>query len=153
VQIAAVKRVDDLQSPEVSALQREISQAHDLMHCCFREMEKILAMPELDASALTSVRLKLAGIRLTRGPLITRVADALANKVTEDEQAMLEELRFSHQRLLKSATAHTAKWTLDAIAQNWSRYRSETRALMAQWQTKADREQRLVQPLVKRCAG
>ena len=149
----AVKRVESLRSSEAHSLLREIEQAHQSMQGCFREMEQVLSRPTFDAGALTSVRLKLAGIRLTRGPLITRVADVLAGNVTQQEDAMLEELRSSHQRLLQTATAHTAKWTLEAIAMNWTQYRDETRHLMRQWVKKAEREQRLVYPLVKRCAA
>ena len=148
----AAKRVTSLRSSEANALLGEIEQTHETLRTCFREMEQVLAHPNLDAAALTSMRLKLAGIRLTRGPLITRVADVLAGNVTQDEQAMLEELRSSHQRLLQTATAHTSRWTLDAIAGNWSQYRSETRELMRKWVSKAEREQRLVYPLVRRCA-
>jgi len=148
----AAKQVNSLRSSEASSLLREIEQAHQSMQSCFREMEQVLTRPTFDAGALTSVRLKLAGIRLTRGPLITRVADVLAGNVTQQEDAMLEELRSSHQRLLQTATAHTARWTLEAIAMNWTQYRDETRQLMRQWVRKAEREQRLVYPLVKRCA-
>ena len=115
-------------------------------------MEAVLAKPAFDASALTSVRLKLAGLRLTRGPLIMRVAQALVGKVTEKEAETLAELQLSHQRLLQSATAHTGKWTLEAIGANWPQYRDETREQMRNWLRKAELEQRLVYPLVGRCA-
>lgn len=148
----AVQRVENLRSREANTLQREIEQAHESLRSCFREMEQVLARPRLDAGALTSVRLKLAGLRLTRGPLITRVGDALSGSVTTEEEVLLEELKASHQRLLQTATAHTARWTLEAIAADWSQYRDETRELMRQWMKKAEREQRLVYPLVRRWA-
>jgi hypothetical protein len=148
----AVQRVESLRSREANTLQREIEQAHESLRSCFREMEQVLARPRLDAGALTSVRLKLAGLRLTRGPLITRVGDALSGSVTTEEEVLLEDLKASHQRLLQTATAHTARWTLEAIAADWSQYRDETRELMRQWMKKAEREQRLVYPLVRRWA-
>jgi len=148
----AVQRVESLRSREANTLQREIEQAHESLRSCFREMDQVLARPKLDAGALTSVRLKLAGLRLTRGPLITRVGDALSGSVTTEEEVMLEDLKASHQRLLQTATAHTARWTLESIAANWSQYRDETRELMRQWMKKAEREQRLVYPLVRRWA-
>lgn len=148
----AVQRVENLRSREANTLQREIEQAHESLRSCFREMEQVLARPRLDAGALTSVRLKLAGLRLTRGPLITRVGDALSGSVTTEEEVTLEDLKASHQRLLQTATAHTARWTLEAIAADWSQYRDETRELMRQWMKKAEREQRLVYPLVRRWA-
>ena len=147
-----VRRVENLRSREANTLQREIEQAHESLRSCFREMDQVLARPKLDAGALTSVRLKLAGLRLTRGPLITRVGDALSGSVTTEEEVLLEELKASHQRLLQTATAHTARWTLEAIAADWSQYRDETRELMRQWMKKAEREQRLVYPLVRRWA-
>ena len=148
----AVNHDYSLRSNEVAALQQEIRHAHDSLQSCFREMETVLARPSFDASALTSVRLKLASLRLTRGPLIMRVAQALAGKVTREEAEMLAQLRVSHQQLLKTATAHTGKWTLEAIGANWPRYCGETRELMNQWVKKAEREQQLVYPLVRRCA-
>jgi len=138
-------------SDKPTRLQQEILAAHESLQACFREMEEVLAKPVFDASALTSIRLKLAGLRLTRGPLIMRVAQALVGKVTDKEAEMLAELRLSHQRLLQSATAHTSRWTLEAIAANWPHYRDETRVLMRQWVRKAELEQRLVYPLVGRC--
>jgi len=152
VQHSVVKKSESLRACEANALQHEIREAHGAMQSCFREMERVLASSSFDAGALTLVRLKLASIRLTRGPLIMRVAEVLAGNVTDEESAMLEQLRASHRRLLQTATAHTSKWTLDAIAADWPGYRRETRDLMRNWMDKAEREQRLVHPLVRRCA-
>jgi hypothetical protein len=138
---------------EANALSRDLREAHQSLQACFDELEKILALPALDPGALTSVRLKLAGFRLTRGPLIARVSDLLSGSLSATEEAMLEQLHASHYALLQSATKHTAKWTLEAISKNWSAYRDDTRELVRKWSAKAEREQRLVYPLVKRCAG
>jgi hypothetical protein len=152
VQRSVAKKMG-LRSSEANALQREVREAYDSMRSCFREMDEVLAKAVFDAGALTAVRLKLASIRLTRGPLVTRVADVLDGHVTKEEEAMLEQIRLSHLRLLQTATAHTCKWTLEAIAADWSGYRGETRKLMSEWEDKAEREQRLVHPLIQRCAG
>jgi hypothetical protein len=148
----AAKKVEKSQISAAKELQREICDAHQLLQGCFEEMETVLAQPVFNATALTSVRLKLAGIRLTRGPLIMKTAQLLAENITESEAAMLEQLRSSHQHLLQTATMHTSKWTLAAIKGDWVQYRRETRELMRKWIAKADREQRLVSPLVQRCA-
>jgi hypothetical protein len=147
----AARKVDHARTSEAAAILRELNQAQASLDECFVELDRVLAQPRLDAGALTSVRLKLAGIRLTRGPLITRVADFLASRVTRAEEAMLEELKASHHRILATATAHTAKWTLQAIAADWDTYRRETRDLVRQWALKAMRDERLVHPLVQRC--
>ena len=149
---STVTQAERPRSDDANVLQREIEDAHASLQSCFHDMEQILGRPEFDAGALTSVRLKLAGLRLTRGPLITRVGDALSGHVTREEGRMLEELRSSHQQLLQTATAHTRRWTLEAIAADWSQYRNETRELMKQWKGKAEREQQLVYPLIRKWA-
>jgi hypothetical protein len=151
VQNAAAKQTNNPASVGAASLERDIREAQASLQACFREMEAVLARPEFDPTALTTVRLKLAGLRLTGGPLITKVAAGLAGKVTKDEAAMLAELRSSHQSFLHKATAHAGKWTIDVIASNWLQYRRETRGLMQSWVAKAEREQGFLRPLVRRC--
>jgi hypothetical protein len=148
----AVKCADRVHVIEANALLRELRDAHQILQDCLRDLEKVLALPALDAAALTSARLKLAGLRLSRGRLVTRVHDLLSAHVSPTEDTMLEQHRQSHHRLLQPATVHTARWTLDAIAKNWADYRSETRELVRKWSEKANREQRFVYPLVQWCA-
>jgi len=69
----AAEKVDSCDVNAASTLLREIDEATSTLNACLSELEEVLAQPEFDASALTSVRLRLAGIRLTRGPLITRL--------------------------------------------------------------------------------
>ena len=145
--------LDDGRFDLSNILLREIDEATSTLNACLGDLEEVLARPLFDASALTSVRLRLAGIRLTRGPLITRLSDYLAARVTEAEQAALDDLRTSHQRILQAATAHTSKWSLDAINSDWHTYRRETRALVSRWRSKSDQDARLIYPLVKKAAG
>lgn len=149
----ASAKLDDSEFNLASALLREINEASSTLKACLAELDEVLAQPALDASALTSVRLKLAGIRLTRGPLIMRLSDFLASRVTATERAALDELKMSHQRILQAATVHTAKWTLDAISSNWLTYRRETRALVSRWRAKSDEDAQLIYPLIKKAAG
>lgn len=146
------KRSDDPRVKEAVALLEELRDAHESLRTCFRQLDKVLAEPAFDAPPLVAVRLKLAGIRMTRGPLITKLSDFLVGNVSPREEGMLAELRSSHVALLQKATAHTGRWTLDAIASDWERYRAETRELVSGWAEKAEREQMLVYPLVQRWA-
>ena len=149
----AVKKLDDGPFDPASILLREIDEATTTLNACLGELEDVLAQPAFDASSLTSVRLRLAGIRLTRGPLISRLSDFLAGRLTEAEQAALDDLRTSHQRMLQTATAHTSKWTLDAISRDWLDYRRDTRALVSRWRSKSDQDAQLVYPLIKKVVG
>lgn len=150
MRIALSKRVDEQRAKQAVALLGELRATRESLEACFRELDKVLAQSRFDAGALVSVRLKLAGIRLTRGPVITKLSEFLVGNVTPAEEAVLAELRSSHVSLLQKATAHTCKWTLDAIAADWSQYRRDTHELLRCWSEKAEREQQLVYPLVQR---
>ena len=152
MRIALWKRSNDQRAKDAVALLRELREAHESLRACSRDLDRVLAQDMFDAGALVSVRLRLAGLRLTRGPLITKVSEFLVGNVTPREEGMLAELRSSHVSLLQKATAHTGKWTLDAIATDWERYRTDTRELVGRWADKAEREQRLIYPLVERWA-
>jgi len=149
----AAEKVDSCDVNAASTLLREIDEATSTLNACLSELEEVLAQPEFDASALTSVRLRLAGIRLTRGPLITRLSDFLSARATPAQQAALDELRVSHQRILQAATLHTAKWTLSAISGDWLTYRRETRALVSRWRAKSNQDAQLIYPLIERAVG
>ena len=73
---------------EAHAHLREIREVHEALQVCFSDLEKVLSARALNPGALTSVRLKLAGIRLSRGPLITRIATLLQGNVTEAEERL-----------------------------------------------------------------
>lgn len=150
---SAAKKFEDEQFDLAGMLLREINEATSTLNLCLAQLEEVLARPEFDAGALTSVRLKLAGIRLTRGPLITRISDFLAGRISAAEQAALDDLKASHQRILQAATMHTAKWTLDAISGDWLTYRRETRALVSRWRAKSDKDAELVYPLINKAVG
>ena len=149
----ARENIDDSEIELASILLRDIDEATSSLNACLAQLEEVLAQSAFDASALTSVRLRLAGIRLTRGSLITRLSDFLIGRVTDAQRAALDELRASHQRILQAATVHTAKWTLDAISCDWLNYRKETRALLSLWRAKSDQDAQLIHPLIKKAAG
>ena len=147
-----IKPKQQLPFADAKALLRDLQEASCALRGHLEELEKILNAPVPNASALTSVRLKLAALRLTRGPLLGRVQQVLAGRVTVSEEATLEELRSSHCRLLHVATQHTGKWTLEAISSDWPGYQRATREMMRRWLAKAQLEQQLVHPLVQRCS-
>ena len=144
-----IRKTEDSRFNLASILLREVDEATSSLNTCLGELEEVLARPAFDAAALTSVRLRLAGIRLTRGPLIARMSDFLAGRVTEVQKAALDELRASHQDILRAATAHTSKWTLDAIGRDWLNYRRETQTLVSRWRAKSDQDGQLIYPLLK----
>ena len=142
--------IDQSQQESASRLLVDLREAHATLLRALEELDFILQQPTLNTAALTTLRLSLASMRLTRGSLVARLMASLINKVTREEASLLMELQSGHHNLLRLANAHTTKWTLEAIVADWPTYKLETRAIISRWRAKADREQKAIFPLLHR---
>lgn len=128
----------------------EVQSAHEELLERLRELGQLLDQPQPNLPQLTTTRLKLAHLRLTRGSLVARIAECLAGKMSPSEEATLGRMRLAHQQMLEAASAHTNKWTLDAVEADWPEYRRATREVARLWLQKAKTEQQLLYPLLKK---
>jgi len=133
------------------ALMLELQTAYDDLRRCIAELTDVLDLPEPNRARLTSVRLKIATLRLARGPLVGKIAACLDRKTDSSETELLRRLRTEHDELLRKAAAHTSKWSLEAVDLDWPGYRAATRQLLRCWIEKMNWEQEVIYPLLKRC--
>lgn len=132
------------------ALMLELQTAYDELRRCIAELTDVLDLPEPNRARLTSVRLKIATLRLARGPLVGKIAACLDGKTNSSEAELLRRLRAEHDEMLRNAAAHTSKWNLEAIDLDWAGYRAATRQLLRCWTEKMNWEQEAIYPLLKR---
>lgn len=132
------------------ALMLELQTAHDELRRCLAELTDVLDLPEPNRARLTSVRLKIATLRLARGPLVGKIAACLDGKPNSSETELLRRLRTEHDEMLRKAAAHTSKWSLEAVDLDWAGYRVATRQLLRCWIDKMNWEQEVIYPLLKR---
>lgn len=114
------------------------------------QLQQLLDQPTPDLSRLTTVRLRLAHLRLSRGPLMDKICRCLAGKVGVSEETDLQQLRLAHQKLLEVASAHTGKWTLDAVKANWPEYRRTTREIARRWLERAQSDHEILVPMLQK---
>lgn len=131
------------------ALMLELQTAYDELRRCIAELTDVLDLPEPNRARLTSVRLKIATLRLARGPLVGKIAACLDGKTNSSEAELLRRLRTEHDEMLRNAAAHTSKWSLEAIDLDWAGYRAATRQLLRCWMEKMNWEQEVIYPLLK----
>lgn len=147
---AVVRSVEQGYPNQGETLLVELQSAYEILFACVNELDGVLDRSVPDLARLTTVRLKLAKLRLDRGPLMAKISTFLTGKVTAAEEKLLQQLRSTHQRLLELALAHTGTWSLQAIQANWPGYRRETRELTRRWLAKAKVEQQLLYPLLRK---
>lgn len=132
------------------SLSEEMENALGELQHCMAELEVVLTKPRLDRAKLTTLRLKIAQLRLARGPLMGKIAAHLAGNVGPSDAAFIKELRASHAGLLSAAAAHTAKWTMDAIEADWPAYKVAARLISQTWMEKLTSDQRRIAALLRR---
>lgn len=94
------------------------------------ELLELLDLPQLERARLTTVRLRLAQLRLVQGAAVGRIYKHLIASSDEAHANELKEMQANHLILLSMASAHTTKWTLDAIEAHWPEYIKATRAIV-----------------------
>lgn len=128
----------------------EFDQAHEELIEYIAELEGVLRGPDLDTAALTAVRLKIAQLRLVRGTLLLRIRHCLADKLSVPEKQMVDQLHVNHYELLRHASEHTGKWSLQAIERKWDEYCVCAKKLADSWIEKMTWEQEILLPLLRR---
>lgn len=96
------------------------------------EFEELISRGEPNTAKLTGIRLKLAQGRLAHGSIVQRVAEYLREQ-NSSAGLTIRNLQPEHVRLLHRTSAHTQKWTLIAVKNDWELYCSETREMLLCW--------------------
>lgn len=131
-------------------LLHELHETYAELGECLNQLHQLLDRPAPDLGRLTTVRLRLARLRLSRGPLMDKISRFVAGKIDAAEQATLQQMRLDHQKMLEAASAHTGKWTLDAVEASWPEYRRATREVARRWLERAKTDQQQLYPLVRK---
>lgn len=132
-------------------LAAEFDHAFEQLGQCIKQLEHLLNQAELDRGKLTSIRLKIAQLRLERGSIVARIATCLRGQMEVSDSKLVQELRRGHDDLLRVASAHTGEWTIEAIQKDWEGYRTKARHLAGCWMEKMRWEQVILLPLLARC--
>lgn len=135
-----------------AALLAEIESTYGELQECMDVLHQLLDQPGPHLAQLAAVRLRLAHLRLSRGPLMNRICRWLEGKVSAPDLAALHEIRNAHQKLLEVASDHTSRWSLDAVNANWPEYRRVSRDVARRWLERAHSDQEVLFPLLRKYA-
>ena len=127
----------------------ELERAYDDVKSYIAELAQLLELSQPDRARLTTVRLKLAQLRLVQGAAVSQIYRHLIANSDETDRHGLEEMRSNHQRLLQAGFAHTTKWTLDVVEADWPQYQNATRMFVDFWLEKMNAERDQLYPLLK----
>lgn len=130
----------------------ELERAYADVKIYMVELAEVLDLPQLDRARLTTVRLKLAQLRLVQGGAVGRIYRHLIANSDETHRNELEEMHSNHLGMLNMTSAHTTKWTLDAIEAEWPEYVKAARAIVHFGLEKMNAEQKTLISLLKRDA-
>lgn len=96
------------------------------------DYEQLISEKQADTAKLISIRLQLAQNRLAHGAIVSLVAQYLRER-NPCAESTIRNLQPEHAGLLHRTSAHTQRWTLTAVENDWQRYCSETREMLVSW--------------------
>lgn len=130
----------------------ELEHAYTDVEIYMAELAELLDLQQPDRARLTTVRLKLAQLRLVQGAAVSRIYRHLIANSDEAQGNELKEMHSSHLGLLNMTSAHTTKWTLDAIEADWPGYQKATRGIVHFGLEKMNAERKTLNSLLERDA-
>lgn len=146
----AAQTTKKIESSSAVLLIEELHSTYAELADYLAELQQLLRQPRPNLARLITIRLRLAHLRLARGPLVDRVSRCLVGKLDGPEEAVVREMRSVHQQMLQAAAAHTGRWTLQAVEANWSEYRRITQQIAECWLERSKADQQLLYRLLKK---
>lgn len=115
-----------------AALLADVDAACDAVLETIAEYAELIEKRDADTAKLTDIRLQLAQNRLAHGSIVQRIAEYLRDH-NPSAELIIRSLQPEHAGLLHRTSAHTKKWTLVAVENDWAGYCSATSEMLRRW--------------------
>ena len=133
---------------DTSSLFDELKDAHEGLLSAIDELDRLTSGPLPSRELLDSVRWRLSKASLCRRMLWGKVHLGLAQTIDESAKARLRDLQEVDIRLLRDSTRHVAKWSTEAIVDDWKGYCRASEQMRSKMLEAIAGEKRTLYPLL-----
>lgn len=154
--VSAARQIVPLQSVRGSPSEMLLMQLWEAHEQLIREMEnldRITLGPLPDAPVFTAARWHISQASLRRRTLSVRIADFLADRISEGDASCLEKLRSENQLAMSRSAKHIQAWTTQSIRQDWKGYCTASREIRMEMKANILLEKQTLYPILERLAG
>jgi hypothetical protein len=128
---------------------KQLKEAHADLISATNELARLTSGPVPAKDLLVSVRWKVSKASLERRLLWGRIHAQLSGSVDAKSEDDLRHLQKTDMQLFRGSTAHVAKWTADAIIEDWRGYCSASEAMRSKMIDAIGTEERLLYPILE----
>lgn len=133
-----------------SDMLRQLRQCHAEVRACFEEMETLTSQPLPDRLAYTTARFRISRASMARRTCFNSVCAELSKNASQQEAAVIQQVKDVDRALMGKSADHVMKWTTDAVAADWLGYRNASRKIRGHMAAELQAEENLLFPLLER---
>jgi hypothetical protein len=129
---------------------RELRQIHDELREAIARLAAVLQGESCEEHLLAKARLNLSRLSGRRRALIQCTIAPSLHDVGGAEGARLRDLLLDDAGLMVNSSRHVARWTIQAIREDWAGYQQASAAMRAAMLKRIEREAEILYPLLER---
>lgn len=127
----------------------ELKSAHENLVAWMWALDELTTYDSPPQGRLETVRWFLSRARRDRRLVLEAIFETIPRLPSAQAEALRSVRALTYEAIAR-ASEHIARWTLDAIEADWTRYREETRRMRDLWLRAIEQEQRTLYPLLER---
>lgn len=128
----------------------QLRQCHAEVRACSEEMETLTSLPTPDRLAYTTARFRISRASMARRTCFNGICAELSKTASQQEAAVIEQVKQIDRALMGKSADHVMKWTSDAVAADWLGYRNASRRIRGHMAAELQAEENLLFPLLER---
>lgn len=130
-----------------------LKSAHANLSKAVDELQQLTKGPCPNRGAFVDVRWKLSKASLDRRLLWGRIHLYLSRRLSPATEQVLRELQEKDIKLLRTSSAHVAKWTPEAIIKDWAAYCRASETMTSRMLDEMRGEKQSLYPILEDLAG
>ena len=130
-------------------LLENLKKAHADLLAAIEELARLTRGPVPDKKRLVSIRWKVSDASLIRRLLWGRIHASLVGHADARVERDLRALQDADIRLIRHSAKHVARWTADAILEDWTGYCRASDAMRGAMIDAINEEKRLLYPILE----
>jgi hypothetical protein len=129
---------------------RELRRIHDELREAIARLASVVQEESFEEHVLAKARLNLSRSSGRRRALIQCTIAPALHDVDGADGARLKDLLLEDAGLMVNSSRHVARWTIQAIREDWAGYQQASAAMRAEMIRRIEREAEILYPLLER---
>lgn len=130
----------------------QLSSAHDRLMAEMDNLNSVTRGPQPSLDVITTGRWRISQASLRRRTLASQIFDFLADRLDQEDIALLKSIQSADQEMMRRSVRHVASWTSAAISADWKGYCDASLEIRSYMKAHIQFEKQALYPLLEHLA-